>query len=85
MHNCTLENNFNLMILITSSIMFNITMKIINQEKRLHVTCKLESDLQKAYNFTVFIFFKVTSAVLTIEVNYFNNVFKCLSNYDNVR
>lgn len=57
MHNCILENNFNLMILITSSIMFNITMKIINQEKKLLVTCKLDSDLQKAYNFTVFIFF----------------------------
>lgn len=56
MHNGTLENNFNLMILVTSSNMFNITMKIIKLEKKLHVTCKLNSDLQKAHNFTVFFF-----------------------------
>lgn len=56
MHNCTLENNFNLMILVTSSNMFNIIMKIIKLEKKLHVTCKLNSDLQKAHTFTVFFF-----------------------------
>lgn len=56
MHNGTLENNFNLMILVTSSNMFNITMKIIKLEKKLHVTCKLNSDLQKLIILLYFFF-----------------------------